>query len=320
MTRALIRGDGIAACCCEHLLRRAGCETIGDRVDRPRLPAIMLSDAAIALIEDVFDRRGVLNGIHRIRKRVVAWSSEPVELQHSAGVVSERQLLDYLQVDPTGGKGDADWTVFTSRPLPAGTEEHHFGSRTAWALPVSLVGSGDTCWIESLAEGWLFLIPNSRSAGWLLAVGAEPASLLEESLLIAGQIGEVCGAPAEFPAYPRIFSPLCGPEWIACGSAAMAFDPLCGDGTANAVREAILACAAIRSGMAALPHYEARLSAGFQRHLASCVNFYRTGGSGVWWQRELAALHAGLEWCARRSKDFDRYRYQLKGFDLVELT
>jgi hypothetical protein len=280
----------------------------------------MLGDAAIALIEDVFDRKGVFDGIHRIRRRIVSWGSGPVEVEHSAGVVSERQLLDYLQADGVEGSGDADWTVITSRPLPEGTEEQHFGSRMARALPVGLVGGGDTCWIESLDEGWLFLIPNSDSAGWLLAVGAEPAFLLEQSRLIAGQIGELRGGSAEFPAYPRIFSPLCGPDWIACGSAAMAFDPLCGDGTANAVREAILACAVIGAGVDALSHYEARLTVGFQRHLASCMTFYQTGGSGLWWQRELAALHQGLDWCARRAREFGSYRYQLRGFELVELT
>jgi hypothetical protein len=51
----------------------------------------------------------------------------------------------------------------------------------------------------------------------------------------------------------------------------MAFDPIYGDGTAHAVREAILAAAVVRAisagGDAAEPlrHYEARLMLGFQR-------------------------------------------------------
>jgi len=36
-----------------------------------------------------------------------------------------------------------------------------------------------------------------------------------------------------------------GPDWLACGTAAVAFDPICGDGTAQAMREAILGCAVI---------------------------------------------------------------------------
>ena len=95
----------------------------------------------------------------------------------------------------------------------------------------------------------------------------------------------------------------------------MAFDPLCGDGTANAVREAILAAAVIRTGPSALSHYEARLTAGFQRHLALCVSFYQSANTGPWWQTELDKLHEGLAWC--KSRPFGAYQYQLNGFDLV---
>ena len=82
---------------------------------------------------------------------------------------------------------------------------------------------------------------------------------------------------------PRLrthFSPLGANSWLACGTAAMAFDPICGDGTAHAIREAILAAAVIRAlangGPAdeLLAHYEARLTAGFHRHLTLCRQFY----------------------------------------------
>jgi flavin-dependent dehydrogenase len=75
-------------------------------------------------------------------------------------------------------------------------------------------------------------------------------------------VSDYDGAEPEFSASPRIPAPLCGPGWLACGSAAMGFDPICGDGTAHAVREAILALAVIRGGDHGMPaHYEARLTA-----------------------------------------------------------
>ncbi len=128
-----------------------------------------------------------------------------------------------------------------------------------------------------------------------------------------------------FPAAPCILSPLCGPGWLACGTAGMAFDPICGDGTANAVREAILASAVARAisagGNAAdlLSHYEARLILGFQRHLAACMDFYRSGESGPWWEKELESLHRGLEWCAAKLRNHGPFRYQLIGFELRAL-
>ena len=319
MGRVLVRGDGIAARCCEHLLRQAGWEVQTEQLNRPRLPAIMLGGAAVAMMRDVFGRGELFGNSHLIRKRVVAWgpAAQPVTLEHSAVVVSERQLLDAVGSGSSVVTGDVDWTVITSRPLPEVAAEHHFGTRMARAVPVTLHCDADTCWIESLEAGWLFLIPNSESAGWLLAVGNDAGALLGESRLIAERVAEINGQASRFPAYPRIMQPLAGNDWVACGSAAMAFDPLCGDGTANAVREAILASAVIRAGTESLTHYEARLTAGFQRHLSLCLSFYESGKSGAWWEPEIAALYKGLEWCGARSSSFGTYRYQLNGFDLL---
>ena len=86
----------------------------------------------------------------------------------------------------------------------------------------------------------------------------------------------------------------------------MAFDPICGDGTAHAIREAILASAVIRalakggSQNDLLSHYEARLTAGFQRHLAQCRQFYLSGGTGPLWTSELEAIDRGLQWCSAK--------------------
>src|SRR5579863_8404443 len=276
MPQVAIRGDGVAAYCCAHLLNQAGFHVTLEPVDRPRLPVIMLSEHALALIRDVFNNPGLFQNEPRIRKRVVAWghNSKPAQLDHSAVVASEELLLENLRPNLTHhdepGSPAPAWTIFASRPLPTPATEHHFGSRMASAVPVTLSRASDpsACWIESLEHGWLFLIPNSPTTAWLLAVGDAPDVLLEQSSVVSPQIHDSAPAAGEFPAHPRIVSPICAPGWLACGTAAMAFDPICGDGTAHAVREAILAAAVIRALAAGgntgelFSHYEARLTAG----------------------------------------------------------
>ena len=99
----------------------------------------------------------------------------------------------------------------------------------------------------------------------------------------------------------------------------MAFDPLCGDGTAHAVREAILASAVIRAADGGedvgrvIVHYEGRLTAGFQRHLMECRRFYLSGGSGEWWRKEAESCDEGIAWCGARVGEF---RYRLEGLEL----
>ena len=320
----------MAAYCCAYLLDRAGLSIALQPVDRPRLPVIMLSDHALALIRDVFERPGLFNDQPRISERVVAWGADlkTVRVGHSAVVVSEELLLKNLRPELSApGKSRSatpDWTIFASRPLPPAAAEQHFGSRIASAVPVTLSAGVDSraCFIESLEQGWLFLIPNSTNTAWLLAVGDGPDQLLKTSRVVSPQVAELKSNAGEFPAYPRILSPLCAPGWLACGTAAMAFDPICGDGTAHAVREAILAAAVVRSvakhGLQddVLSHYEARLVAGFERHLVHSREFYRSGGDSQWWRTELDGIERGIKWCdSKLGKNFN-FRYQLRDFEL----
>jgi flavin-dependent dehydrogenase len=128
--------------------------------------------------------------------------------------------------------------------------------------------------------------------------------------VVAREIANISESAGEFPAYARIASPLCAPGWLACGTAAMAFDPICGDGTAHAIREAILASAVIRSLTKSGPvdellaHYDARLTAGFRRHLEVCRQFYSSGGTGPLWTAELDAIDRGIQCVARSGVGF----------------
>jgi hypothetical protein len=290
----------------------------------------MLGAQAVALMRDVFEQPNLLANSPRIEKRVVAWGpgAKPLAVEHSAVVVSEDALL--AEIRPSGipefdPAQAACWSIFAARPLPAETVEHCFGSRRGCAAPVALRDHSEAaaCRIESVDSGWLFLIPNSARSGWLLAVGDSPEVLLGQSRFIAPEIAQrgTAGTGA-FPAYARTASPLCGPGWLACGTAAMAFDPICGDGTAHAIREAILASAVIRAlanGGAAgdlLSHYEARLTAGFRRHLAICRGFYQTGGTTPLWSSELDAIDRGIRWCDAQLSSGAGFGYRLRGLEL----
>ncbi len=334
MTGVVIRGDGIAACCCAHLLLSAGFRVVMETADRALVPAILLSASTQALIGDVFGRRDLFAGLPRIEKRVVTWDPDaaPLALPHSAVIVSEEELARRLRpselIDSPDTEWEPDWTVFAASPIPASAVVRHFGSRTASVLLVKLAHDAESsaCWIESIECGWLFLIPGADNTGWLLAVGGTHELLLRKSRVLAQRIEAVRSHAGQFPAYPRIADPFCGPGWLACGSAAMAFDPMCGDGTGNAIREAILAAAVIRARSRGahegdvLAHYRARLLAGFSRHLGLCRQFYAGGHSGPWWHTESDLLQHGIEWCERQMKDSAPFRYRLSGFELQAIS
>lgn len=329
-----IRGEGVAAACCVHLLNQAGMAALAERAARPNVPAIMLTGATQHLLQDVFQRNDIFAGVPAIDKRIVAWGPDarPVTLPHLSVVISEQALLDRIRPRVAGQadqeQQEAGWRILTVRPLPAPSAERQFGSRIATASAVKLKAGRDAhaCWVESLENGWLFLLPIGEQSAWLLSVGGLPDKLLAASRLVADQIVEVSASPGKFPAHPRIADPLCGEGWIACGTAALGFDPLCGDGTGNAVREAILGSAAVRAiadgadVSAVLAHYRARLLGGFQRHLEICREFYSRGRCGDWWDQEVAALQLGIEWTRQQLADAPASRYRLNGFALEALA
>ena len=324
-----VRGDGIAAHGGVRLLRAAGLAVGFDRVARPPVPVLMLSDQALALMCDVFASPAVFADLPRIDRRVVAWGpdADPVAVDHGAVVLSETQLIAGLAVQEDAAPDPApDFTIHTASPMPTG-ERHRFGDRRAVAVRVALTDPADrsTCWVEALPGGWLFLLPGAAGVDWLLAVGAPPVELLADSRLIAGRVELLDSGSAAFDTCPRIHWPLTGPDWIGCGTAALGFDPICGDGTAQAVREAILATAVVAGiarGEAAAPllaHYEAVMLAGLRRHLMLSAQFYRSGGTGGWWRDQLAALAAGERWCADRLAGTPPPRFRLVDFDLVPI-
>lgn len=322
-----IHGSGVAASSCMCLLARAGLTAAWDGIGRLSLPVVMLSESSQNLLRDIFEQPDLFAGLPQIRKRIVAWgSAAPLVLPHAAVVVSEQVLLDRIQssmASPSQGLPKSDWTIFASKPLPASVDELHFGSRTAAAARVTLNpdAPADACWAESLECGWLFLLPGLDSP-WLLSVGSSAKDLLSESRVIAKQLAVVQESGPGFAAHPRVADPLCAPGWFACGTAALGFDPLCGDGVGNAAREAILAVAAVRAVLdgadvtAVVEHYRARLLAGFGRHLKLCREFYSSGHSGPWWDEQINACDRGMNWCRSKLQPGNQFSYQLRGFSL----
>jgi hypothetical protein len=331
MNKVLIQGESVAACCCASLLDRAGVSHGRVRLARPKLPAIMIGETAQRILEDIFPDAALFEGMPRISKRVVKWgAAQAVALPHSAIVAAEETLLERMEgvllTEIESAGETAEWRILSARPLPEGAADLHFGERIAESAAVRLKPGYDTAasWVESLENGWLFLLPNGTGdeQGWLLSVGGASEDLLGESSLIGRQILSVGGEGRRFACHPRIAEPLCGMGWLGCGGAALGFDPLCGDGSGYAAREAILAAAVVRAAVDGwgadelLAHYQTRLVAGFQKHLEVCAGFYRSGHRGKWWEDQRSATEKGLTWCQGKLATAGEFQFRLNGFSL----
>ncbi len=324
MKSIAIRGSGIAATGCAHILAGAGFRVAIEERRRPSVPTIMLSDPALRLIRSVFDRPDLFADQPRVKQRLVSWGGAPVMLPHDAALASGDQVQAALPATPASKAEPVDFSIHAAPPAPLG-EMHIFGERNAVAAKVKLRDPAciEEARIEAVATGWLYLVPAEPGFGWLLGVGGSIDRLLGQSMLIAPVVDAVGAISTPFPAAPRLQLPLHGDDWLACGTAALGFDPICGDGTAQSVREAILAAAvvtAIAEGgdrAALLTHYQSMLIAAMRRHLLLCAQFYANGGQGDWWRAQHHALMEGHHMCTGLLAKLPEPRFLLDGFRLI---
>ena len=327
-----ILGDGLAACCTTHLLSAADFSLRVEPFTRSRPARLLLSEQTQLLLCDTFGAPQLFQHAREIRKRVVSWgnAAPPLELPHRGVVIREQSLLSELwnrMVVPDPPSADAEWTVISAHNGESPARFRSFGGRVATVALVELTSQAadDCCWVESLPDGWIFLVPAEPGRAALISCGYAPEKLIEKSCLIHGLVSSVDGSATtahRHPAFPQILDQLCGPHWLACGSAAMMFDPLCGEGAGHAVREALLAAAVIRASARGssretlLAHYETRFMHGFLRHLQVCLQFYRSGGSSDFWKTEASALEEGITWMQDRLRGQAPPRYRLAGYEL----
>lgn len=348
-----ILGNGLAACCVARLLCGHDVRLALDAASlplHPRPASLLLSRQTQSLLQDIFDDAALFEGASRIRRRIVRWGQgdSVVELPHDGAVVSEVELLNRLwkmqaeiAVDAAprdDSRDGAAWEILTSGRSVIGQAAQHlrnsqtYGLRTARTVAVVLVPDAPNgcCWIESIKDGWLFLLPTGKERGAaLIACGADTGRLIGQSNLVVEQIEEldtaVLGTP-QLSTAPRILDPLCGAGWIACGSAAMQFDPLCGEGAGHAAREALLASAVIKAAAKGfdieelLAHYATRLRQGFLRHLEVCLGFYQSGGESGFWKSEEAALKQGIAFVREQLPAKPHFSFRLVGTELQPLA
>lgn len=341
-----VRGTGVAALVCAGVLaqrgfriRLAGC--------RPSArPPVVLEATTVALLDDLFGGLPALWArAWPLRRRHVRWGPDgkPDTVAAPALALRGEQLVEGLfaaLVERHGarlalddGSGDAGrvYTVTASRSsTPPG---HRLGLRRMLVSEWNAAPGADlaTTRIETTPGGWVFMAPIGPGAAMVQAmVPAPPAdpgrcldALLGDTRDIGRHVRGARGAVRVFEAAPALASTLARPGWIATGGAAFRLDPVCGDGTGDAARTAILAASVVDAVARGLPepmcleHYRARLRVALAGHLRACLRFYDAGGFEPAWDRERAASLHGLDRLARARARGHGFTFRLNGFTLV---
>ncbi|HKR21998.1 MAG TPA: hypothetical protein VJS17_05345 [Pyrinomonadaceae bacterium] len=315
----------------------------------------MLNAVTIQLIHDIFgDVNYVLRGAHPVNRHYINWGdNRPGEFTPSSGFtltadVLSTRLFDLLRWDSRliiDGESDAeskfDWDVYAANTRRIGNTDissRRFGQRYAISFDVTLRDDVDctTSFIEATPRGWLFLAPLGQGRAVLQAVVPdEPRNFIATTRTLLASTKEIKRNVEEFKLAHRPFAIDCAPEklsrmhganWLATGTAACSYDPLCGDGTGYAIRAAILAAAVLegidrgttREGL--LTYYKLRISYAFYTHLRSCVSLYSTASYADIWRGELDNMEEGISALEKELSRMTTNHYRLHEFELLPMN
>ena len=347
-----VLGGGPAALASTLVLGNHGIEVSLIRRPVAYGPTVLLNDVTIRLLQELFGCEAALWSQGQIiRGRLVSWSNaaDDAELVKESGLAirasSLHRLLEealrsgvsgdrlhILEPEETMARDDSNWTVEArGRSTNHRGRVLNVGERVALTCEARIDRTADPslCAVESLENGWLFLLPLGQQRVALQAVIPKRPhdceqtfdELLSQSRLIARHIRAVTGNPKMQVCAPRFtWQPACS-GWLATGDAALSFDPICGDGSGQAIRCGLLAAAvihAIQHGEpeeACLAHYRRRLARAFWVHLKGTTSFYAMARTNGPWRPEIDAAVRAIE-CLERDERYSpltwlpRYRLQ----------
>ena len=330
MTEVRIAGRGLAALACALLVARQGRTVRIGGTESTGARPLVLPQTAVELLVDVWGAdAGLLDAGWPVQRRWVRWGAAAPEQVSARGVTLDGTALNRrLAAHPSGNHADqvrfddgapGSWLVTAVPP----TDVARFvtaGRRRMITAEAPLAATADphTCSMATGRQAWTFVAPIGPRRALVQAMVPgpvhDPIRLLGRLLHETGLDAQLAGSPATatvVPAAPRLLAAPCGPGWLAVGTAAVQFDPLSGSGTAQAVRTAILAAAAIdaieRGGSAqrVREHYTARLRMAYTDHLRRCLSLYRSAFSGATWQDELDATALTLRTTAAHTPRMD---------------
>ena len=282
---------------------------------------ILLSEKTARLLTAIWDDPMLLAGTHPIRERAVSWeAARDVEVLPSPGIALDiddliQRLEAGLSLPPSAADAtsDAAWIVDTrpgsTGPSDADSPMCAFGDRHAWFSQVELRTDSrdDLCIMESVADGWAFLLPTGGGLASLQFVSIpscvpppSPAEVGAATRAIRDAIGNVGAWSDPIPCMPRARLPPTSAGRLAVGEGALAFDPISGDGVGHALRGAVLAATTLddivsgKETAECLHDYANTLRRAMAQHLRTCLGLYRDAPLAAAWRKEIGAMETGV--------------------------
>lgn len=250
---------------------------------------------------------------HRLRARRMLWSQRTrATLEDDAIVVdlaalkaAMTSIVEIQGATDANGREEADWRFVATATAADAAMVLSGGARSAVSVPVALHPGANTeaMTVAAAAAGWSSLIPTGATSAHLFAVGAGAiiarGAWFEELVAetVRAEISDFIGPAAILDAAPRLHAaPWRDRGRILVGTAAIAWDPLSGDGVGVGIRTAHMAAVAADNAVSrAEPEplktfYADRLARAMRAHLEALLTLYAETPFAKHWTVERDAM------------------------------
>ena len=337
--RILVRGAGLAGLTAAKLLRDRGVDIRMAAAPRARgrIVAIPIETLRLAAELHDLDVAALATG-PMVERRAVDWSAGGAAVMPQAAVICDvadlaarlARRLDESARAPDAADTEVDWTLDAAGQ--AADEALRAGERVGQFVRLATASmDATTMTVAATAAGWFFAAPHPDGGRALLLVSPSAAASVATADQVAERVagstlraaaGDVVAIGRPAPIAPSLARSLHAPACLRIGDAALALDPLRGDGAGFALRGALLAqavLAAIERGEdreRCVGHYARRMRAVFAGHLRGCIAHYRAARHAAVWRRDIAAMAA---LAGRMPGEADAFDFRLAGRDLAAL-
>jgi flavin-dependent dehydrogenase len=310
--RIVVRGAGLAGIAAAKLLHDRGMDVRLNAWPQRNGRIVAIPVETLTLASSLFDfnvadlKIGII-----VTGRRVDWDGDEATVVPQTALACDAgefaaalagRLPERLRIF-AGENDEADWTIQASgRSID---NQASGGSRVGQLARIVDRDVQPITTIDATPRGWTFTLPHPAGGIAILMVtpsaSMAPATpeaaaerLTAEGFTVAA--ADILSLSNPQPIAPHLAQPLATENRMRIGDAAMALDPLRGDGVGFALRGALLAQAVIAAVEAGgdrtqlFNHYNHRLREVFVSHLRGCSSHYRAARYAEIWRTDIVAM------------------------------
>jgi 2-polyprenyl-6-methoxyphenol hydroxylase-like FAD-dependent oxidoreductase len=341
---AIVTGDSVAGLSAAALLQRMGWLVSLSNPHRGVGYPVVVNAASRYLLDRIWGSRLLADlPRHRLRARRMLWSQRSRAMLEDDTIVVDLAAMKAAMISmvktqgaiDANGREGADWRFVATATAADAAMVLSGGARSAIAVPVALHpgANPEAMTVAAGAAGWSSLIPTGTTSAHLFAIGARATVTCDawfEELVaetVRAEISDFSGPAAILDAAPRLHAaPWQDRGRILVGTAAIAWDPLSGDGIGVGIRTAHMAAVAANNAVSraeAEPlktFYADRLARAMCAHLKALLTLYAETPFAKHWTVERDAMRSMADSLRVRLERAEAAQYSISEGNLSPLV